>query len=263
MHDNYLSFQSRNGKRRILIVEDEPLNRDILGSILEDEYELLFAGSGEEALSVISAQNGQLSLVLLDLILPDLHGFEVLRRIKGDAQSARIPVIVLTSDSNAEVESLTLGAMDFLTKPYPEPRIIRARVNRSIELSEDRDIILHTERDQLTGLFNREYFYRYAEQYDSRFPQRSMDAIVVDINHFRMINERYGKAYGDEVLIHVGERLRVTVQEAGGMVCRREADIFLIYCPHRTDYAALLKDAALGLSDESEPNSRVRLRMGV
>ena len=90
-----------------------------------------------------------------------------------------------------------------------------------------------------------------------------MDAIEVNVHHFRMINERYGKAYGDGVLRRIGEKLRETVRDAGGIVCRREADTFQVYCPHREDYEAMLENASVGLPGDSASANRVRLRMGV
>ena len=147
-------------KRTILVAEDEFINREILSEILRDSYELLFAGTGTEALELIREEREILSLVLLDLIMPGMHGMEVLRTIKADPDLQRIPVIVMTSDQSSEVECLQLGAIDFIPKPYPQKEVVLARVRRTIELSEDRDIIRSTERDALTGLYNREYFYR-------------------------------------------------------------------------------------------------------
>ena len=263
MPDSHLKFHSSNGKRRILIVDDELINREILGAVLEEQYETLFAENGEEALIKVREHRETLSLVLLDLLLPDMHGLEILQRIKSDPQLAGIPVIVMTADKEAEVESLTYGAIDFIPKPYPVPKVILARVLRTIELSEDRDIIHWTERDQLTGLYNREYFYRYAEQFDMYHKDMAMDAIVVDINRFHMINERYGKMYGDEILRRIGEKVRAIVVDSGGIVCRREADTFLVYCPHRSDYSEILDNASMDLSLTTGSESRVRLRMGV
>jgi len=257
MPDTHLKFHSSNGKRQILIVDDEIINRELLGAILAEQYDVILAETGARALDNMYANKDTLSLILLDLILPDMHGLDILRQIKGDPQLTHIPVIVVTSDRDAEVESLTIGAIDFIPKPYPMPKVVQARVLRTIELSEDRDIIRSTERDNLTGLYNREYFYRYAEQFDTYHKELEMDAIVVDINHFRMINERYGKAYGDDVLKRIGEKIRDTVSGSGGIVCRRESDTFLVYCPHGIDYAVILENASAGL------DARVRLRMGV
>ena len=259
-HEN---FHSENGKRRVLIIDDETVNREILNILLKDTYETLQAGDGETALQVIRQHQDVLSLILLDLLMPGMNGLDVLRILKNDQELKDIPVIVLTADQEAEVTSLQLGATDFIPKPYPRQEVILARVERAIELYEDRDIIHSTERDSLTGLYNREYFYRYAEQYDQHHPNGDMDAVVIDIQHFRMINERYGKEYGDEILRRIGEKVRDMVRESGGIVSRREADTFLVYCPHREEYDTILNNASVDLAGENVSGNRVRLRMGV
>ena len=263
MPDNQLEFQSAYGKRRILIVEDELINQEMLKIVLDSVYDIISAETGTEALARLAEESETISLVLLDLNLPDMHGLEVLKQMKADSTTARIPVIVMTAEKDAEVESLTLGAIDFIPKPYPQPKVIHARVLRTIELCEDRDIIRSTERDHLTGLYNREYFYRYAAQYDVYHKDQPTDAIVLDINHFHIINERYGKGYGDEVLKRIGEKVLDAVRASGGIVCRREADTFLAYCPHRGDYAEILDNASVLLRGDGSSENRVRLRMGV
>ena len=257
-------FHSANGKRLILIADDEFINREILRETLQEEYELVFAENGEQTLTEMRANRDALSLVLLDIMMPVLNGTEVLKVAKADSDIGQIPIIVITSDQEAEVESLTLGAIDFIPKPYPRAGVIKARVKRTIELSEDRQIINSTERDPLTGLYNREYFYRYAEQYDQHHKGVEMDAIVVDANHFHMINDRFGTAYGDAVLRRIGEALRATVNDIGGIVCRREADTFLVYCPHGKDYQAILENASTGLAEDGDDEgTRIWLRLGV
>ena len=263
MLKNQEAFQPSGGKRRILVVDDEMINRELLRNILEEEYEVLLAPDGQEGLRLVREYKGGLSLVLLDLMMPVLSGTEMLQRMKDSADTAQIPVIVLTSDQTAEIECLDLGAIDFIPKPYPQAGVILARVRRTIELSEDRDIIRSTERDPLTGLYNREYFYRYAKQFDQFHQDVDMDAIVVDIFHFHLINERFGTAHGDDILRRVGERLRETAHQAGGIICRQEADTFLIYCPHQTEYEALLGRASAGLDGKQTRDSQLRLRMGV
>ena len=254
-------LRARDRKRLVLIVEDEYVNRELLNAHLENDYELLFAETGAEALDILHARSETLSLVLLDLILPDINGMEILRRIKQDTDLARIPVIVLTSDVESEVESLDAGASDFISKPYPRPPVIMARVRRSIELSENRDLIRWTERDHITGLFNREYFYRYAEQYDLFHADEPTDALVLDVSHFRMINERFGKVYGDDLLRRIGAELLRMVRLYGGIVCRREADTFQVYCPHRTDYPELVREVTDTVNRET--GGHLRLRVGV
>ena len=261
MPESHLKFHPANEKRQILVVEDEAVNRQLLAAMLEDAYDLAFAETGEEAQALVRENFNTLSLVLLDLILPDMHGLEILRWIKENSHLARIPVIVLTSDRESEVESLNAGAGDFIPKPYPMSKVVLARVNRAIELSEDRDIIRWTERDQLTGLYNRDYFFRYADQYDVYHADTPMDAIAVDVNHFHLINERYGKLYGNEVLRRVAEKLRNAAGELNGLACRRQGDAFLLYVPHQEDYGALLDALAVEMGDGAR--NRVRLRMGV
>ena len=263
MRDNQAAFHSADGRRLILVVEDEAVNRAILGMILEKDYDIVFAENGEEALRIVEEKKELLSLVILDLIMPVMPGQEVLLRIKAEPDTRNLPVIVASGDQSQEIECLNAGASDFIQKPYPEPGVILARVHRTIELFEGRQIIQSTERDPLTGLYNREFFFSYAEQYDQHHRDTPMDAIVLDINRFGIINERYGRAYADEVLRRVGEKAREMVHDAGGIVCRREADIFLVYCPHRGDYKAILDNASMGLSGEQKANNRVRLRMGV
>ena len=161
MLKSHEKFHSANGKRQILIVDDEQVNRELLGAILSDEYEIIYAENGQEAVSRMKEYSQTLSLVLLDLIMPVMDGMEVLRTIREDETLRNIPVIVITADRQAEVESLSLGAIDFIPKPFPRMEVVRARILRTIELSEDREIINSTERDPLTGLYNREFFYRY------------------------------------------------------------------------------------------------------
>ncbi len=265
MAENQTSFRPSEEKRRILLVDDEVINQEILQMMLRDTYEVVPALTGKEALDILHEQYEILNLVLLDLNLPDIHGLEVLWEMKNDSRYARIPVIVMTADSDAEVECLTLGAIDFIPKPYPRQEVVLARVRRTIELSEDRDILHWTERDRLTGLYNKDFFCRYAVQLDARHKDYPTDAILLNVNHFHTINERYGKKYGDELLREIGQKALEFVEEAGGIACRSEADNFLLYCPSREDYAPLLEKVSVRMpgSGNGEEESRVRIRMGV
>lgn len=214
-------------------------------------------------METLRVQKEFISLVILDLLMPNMPGTEVLRLIRGSDEYQDIPVIVASANLSQEIECLNNGASDFIQKPYPEPGIILARVFRTIELFESRKTLHSTERDPLTGLFNREFFYSYAEQYDHHHKNTEMDAIVIDISRFSTINERYGKVFADAILRRVGSRVKEIVHEAGGIVCRREADIFQVYGPHRDDYKSLLDYVSTGLTDEQDSSFRVRLRMGV
>ena len=250
-------------QKHVLIVEDEAINREILAAALESDYDILQAEDGAQAVALIKEHKNDLALVLLDLRMPVMDGNAVLQIMQGDAAMKQIPVIVLTADQEAEVECLRAGAMDFIPKPYPKLEIIRARVNKCIELSENRDIIQSTERDMLTKLYNPDYFVRYVEMYDQHYADMAMDAVVIDINQFRLINERYGKQYGDNVLRRIGESIRIHCRTIGGVGCRRGVDTFLIYCPHRESYAEMLQEISDGFKGDETVANRVHMRLGV
>ena len=263
MADKKTKLRPDEEKRFVLLVEDDIVNQEMLKESIGGTYDMIIAETGEEALEILKAQHEMLSVVLLDLILPGISGLEVLRHIKADPQYTQLPVIVMTSDREAEVECLSLGASDFIPKPYPASEVILARILRTVELSEDRDILRLTERDQLTGLYNKDFFYRYAEQLDIHHKDIPTDAIVFDINHFHTINDRFGRARGDEILKNIAEKAMEIVGETGGIVCRSDADTFLYYCPHVSDHEKLLEKLS-ALVDEGETgDNRVRLRMGV
>jgi diguanylate cyclase (GGDEF)-like protein len=263
MLNSHKKFHSANGKRLVLIADDEFVNREMLGLVLSDEYEVEYAEDGPAAWEIIRRDHDTLSLVLLDLMMPGMDGYELMRRLKEDEELRRIPIIVLTSERSAEVSSLKLGAADFIKKPYEMPEVIRARVQRSIELAEDSYIISSTERDELTGLLNREFFYRYAEQYDLHHPKRAMDAVTIDINHFHIVNELYGWSYGDSILRRIGERIFEIVTDLDGIAGRKDADVFLLYCPSGTDYTAIHDAVMEDLMADGSLLNRIRLRMGV
>lgn len=260
MTDNKSKFRISEERRRILLVEDDIINQEMIRESVSDTYDLIVAETGEEALLIIGEQYETLSIVLLDLNLPGIKGIEVLKKIRSVPVYSRLPVIVMTSDSEAEVECLSLGAIDFIPKPYPASKVILARILRTVELFENRDILRFTERDHLTGLYNKEFFYRYAEQLDLYHKDAPTDAIVFDIIRFRTINDRFGKTHGDEILKSIADKALDIVNEAGGIVCRSYADKFMIYCPHRADYGVILNALSVPLGDGE---NHVRLRMGV
>ena len=248
------------GKRNILVADDEFINRELLENILSDEYDVLKAEDGEMAYEMIRQNRNTLSLILLDLIMPKMTGLELLSRISDEPDLKGIPVIVLTSDHDSEVESLRNGAYDFIPKPYPQPDVIKARVSRSIELAEDRQIISATERDELTGLYSYEYFSRYAEQFDKYHPNSDMDALCLDVNHFHIVNERFGMAKGDEILRKIAGCLLTVFSSSDSVICRKNADTFLVYCTHRDDYTSITDKVSEVCCDM--PTS-VKLRIGV
>lgn len=256
-------FYSSTGKRAVLVVDDEMINRELLGAMLEEDFNVLSAEDGREALAILREKKDLISLVLLDLMMPVVSGFDVIREMKEDEVLQNIPIIVLTADKSAEVESLRMGANDFIPKPYDLPEVIVARVKRSIELAEDRSILSNTERDKLTGVLNREFFYNYAAVYDLHHPDTEMDAVSVDIYNFHMINELNGWAYGDETLRYIGDRLLEFAVETDSIVGRLDADVFMVYCPHGTDPVNLLNACMKDIGRFSALSTQFHLRVGV
>ncbi len=244
-------------RRRVLIAENDGEMCRFLASALEGHYDVIATGTFAEALELACANKDDIALMLLGSALPDARPVEALKRVSEDPLLLSVPVVVLGADREEEVLALDGGAMDFILLPCPKPEAVLARVRHALELSENRNIIRFTERDQLTGLYNKDFFFSYANQYDAYHRELEMDAIEVNITHFHMINERYGRGYGDDVLCRVGNRIRDYVAPDGGIVCRRDGDTFLVYCPHRSDYGEILDRASKGM------NSRVHLRMGV
>ncbi|MBQ7161554.1 MAG: response regulator, partial [Clostridia bacterium] len=198
-------IHSTNGKRMILVVDDEQINREILGFMLSEDYEVIYAENGRIALDIVRENKDTLSLVMTDILMPEMDGFELVQAIKGDDELKRLPIIVLTTEREFEIKSLRMGASDFIKKPYDFPEVVLARVRRIIELSEDRYIIEETETDDLTGLYNQEYFFKYAGQFDLHHRGQEMDAVVIDIEHFHFFNELYGREDGDRVLVKISD----------------------------------------------------------
>ena len=248
--------------RTVLVVEDESVNQQMLGKILGGSYVCEFANNGKEAIRLLMADARRYSLILLDLHMPEMDGYEVLRSVKKDTVLKRIPVIVLTSEKDAEVMSLQLGAVDFIPKPYDLPEVILARVKRTVELSENRDIISATQSDLLTGLFTREFFLEYVFLHDKSYPYVGKDAIAVNINRFHLINEMRGRDFGDLVLQRVANRLRAYALRQHGIASRTDADTFLMYVPHVVEPDKLIDELVDGISDLLD-NPRLRFRMGI
>ncbi len=228
-------------KRLVLIVDDEFVNREMLGAMLQDDFSIIYAVNGNEALEIIRETAATLSIVLLDIMMPEMTGFELLQIIRSDETIRHIPVIVLTAEKDSELKSLKLGASDYIKKPYESPEIIKARIMRAIELSEDRSFIRSAEKDELTGLYSRTFFYEYAGMLDRYYSDLKTDAVILNIEHFHMVNEMYGRGFGDQVLITTGEAIKDYLSDKEGLACRSEADNFFIYLAHQEDYDPLVE----------------------
>ena len=246
----------------VLIVDDQEINRDVLGMILEDDYEILYASNGREALEMIREYSDRLSVVLLDLIMPEMDGFEVLSRVRADEFLRRIPMIVLTAERSAELKALQMGAADFITKPFDMHEVILARVSRIIELSEGRQLISAAEHDPLTNLYTRNFFFEYANRIHRYHSVWQMDAVVLNIEQFHSVNALNGREFGDNALRVLGEEIKAFLGGTKGIASRFYADRFDIYCVPQPDYRALLDRFQERMNDLSR-NASIRLRMGV
>lgn len=256
-----IGSNSINKPRKVLVVDDQEINRDALEVILEDSYEIITAENGAEALDRIKENDCDVSLVMLDLMMPVMDGFEVLKRMKSDDRMKSIPVIVLTAERSAELKALQLGAADFITKPFDMPEVILARAGRTIELCEGRQLISSAEHDPVSGLYSRNFFYEYAGWLYMYHPEYRLDAVTVDIEQFHLINALNGRDFGDRILGCLGERIRERLSGTQGIAGRIEADRFLIYAIP-CDYEELLGDLQESV-DKLSASVIIRLRMGV
>lgn len=246
----------------ILVVDDQEINRDLLCDILEENYELIYAENGKEALEQMRANIDELSIVLLDLRMPVMNGMEVLEIVRNDEQLRRIPIIVLTADKSAELQALQMGASDFITKPFDMREVIQARVSRIIELSEGRKLISAAEHDELTMLYNRNFFLEYANRLFHYHPEMHLDAIVINIEQFHSINALNGREFGNNVLRILGNEIRSFLAETDGIASRIDGDRFDLYCVTNGDYQAILDRFQKKVSQYSN-SANIRLRMGV
>ena len=122
-------------KQKILVVDDKGMNRYMLGGIFRDNYEIVEAGGGVEAIEILGAEKDELAVVLLDIIMPGMDGFGVLEHMKKNDMLERIPVVIVTDDSSeaTSVKAFEYNVADMVIKPF-EPRIIKRRVQNIIEL---------------------------------------------------------------------------------------------------------------------------------
>lgn len=222
--------------KKLLIVDDNKANRQILCKILSDTYEVLEAENGREAMTILHHSYESISAVLLDIIMPVMNGYEVLEEIRGDVFLSKIPIIVTTGsdDYGAEVKALSLGAHDFLLKPY-KPAIILHRLANTIKLRETAALVNAIEKDELTGVYSKEFFYKKAEKMLLENESLQYDIVCMDIERFKLVNDLFGMQEGDELLRHIANVMKHYVDDHD--ICGRVgADKFACLLPHREHY---------------------------
>lgn len=235
-------------KKTILVVDDESINREILSAILSDDFNVLESEDGKEAIDILLKEEQKIDLVLLDVFMP-YDGREVLKDRQQNRKLKKIPFIVCTSDKNIEEECFHLGVNDFVKKPYENPDIIVARIKRMIELYEDRSILKEVQREKLTNFYNREFFKKYSQQFDSLYPDLKKDMIAISVNKFRLINELYGRAFGDKVLLAITETLNRCLENCRGIIGKDGGSTFIIYAEHHDSYEELFNKLASSINN--------------
>ncbi|MCD8547982.1 MAG: response regulator [Aeromonadaceae bacterium] len=256
---------------RLLIVDDEAVHREVLADLLSGEGELLLASDGTRAMAL--AQSQQPDLILLDMMMPDMNGADLLKQLKEHPLTRAIPVIIISGLDAIEDEEqgLALGACDYIIKPF-HPNIVCARVRNALRMAQQRALLEQLAHvDSLTQLPNRRRCETVLEEEWLRCArlQVPLSVAVVDIDYFKRINDSFGHARGDDVLRRVAEQMRQLLHRPGDLVARYGGEEFVLVMP-QTDaqgarqlteqLRALVASGPEGAS--SEPSMAVTVSIG-
>jgi diguanylate cyclase (GGDEF)-like protein/PAS domain S-box-containing protein len=218
----------------ILIVDDSPFNTKVLENALKEEYVLAITHSGEEALDYLRL-NHPPDLILLDIVLPDIDGYEICRRLNRDPNTKDIPIFFLTSlTETRDIEyGLSLGAIDYITKPFSIP-VIKAKIRNHLVKKHDYDNLkISNDIDQLTQIGNRRYFDEKFEIEVKRaqITKSLLSILLVDIDHFKLYNDTYGHLEGDRCLKTVATTLSGLIRNNQDYVARWGGEEFVCLLP--------------------------------
>ena len=227
-------MKEKSVKPTILIVDDVPMNIKILGDVLKLDYSVRFATNGLKSLEIATSGSPP-DLILLDIMMPGMDGYEVCQRLKADKETQNIPIIFITAMSQEEDETrgLELGAVDYITKPFSLP-IVKVRVKTHLELKRHRDMLENLSMmDGLTGIPNRR---RFDECFEMEWKRAERDAsflslIMVDIDFFKAYNDCYGHQTGDDCLKEVASTLAGSVKRAADCIARYGGEEFASILP--------------------------------
>ena len=224
-------------QKQILVVEDNAINRELLKEILSGQYSVLEAANGKEALELLRSHKEDVALVLLDVMMPVMDGYTLLDIIKSDSELSLIPVIVTTQSNSEEdeINALSHGATDFVPKPY-KPQVILHRIASIINLRETAAMVNQFQYDPLTGLLNKEFFYRKVEETLRQYPTGTYALICSDVENFKLYNDLFGMAAGDELLKQIAVQLN-EIAGAQGICGRQGADRFMCLCENTGTYS--------------------------
>ena len=203
-------------RKRIMVVEDNSLNKEMLRVILADSYDIVEAEHGQEAFDILKTGSVRIDLILLDVVMPVMDGFTFLEQLKNDEMLKLIPVIVATQsdgDDN-EIKALRCGATDFFSKPY-KPEIIRHRIENIFRLRENATIASQFQYDSMTDLYSRGYFFMKVAEMLEANPDIDYNIVCINVVNFKLYNEVFGEKKGDEILIAMAEYIRENVGDSG------------------------------------------------
>lgn len=221
-------------KPKLLLVDDQRVNILVLYELFRDECEIFMATDGEQAL--LSCRTVLPDLVLLDVHMDGLDGHEVCRRLKGDPETRNIPIIFVTAqgEEQDEVRGFELGAVDFIVKPI-NPVIVKARVNIHLTLKQQTDILRSFALlDGLTGVANRRKFDEELalDWRQCLREQAALSVILIDVDHFKHYNDRYGHLKGDSVLQAVAKALGSVLKRPYDLLARYGGEEFACVLPN-------------------------------
>lgn len=228
----------------ILIIDDDRVSRLALAELLQNDHRILMAKDGETALKL--AHSESINLILLDVSMPGMSGYDVLRRLKADALTEPIAVIFITSmiDPYSEEEGLLLGAADYILKPF-HSAVVKARVNLHLKLAYQRaELERLSEVDALTGIGNRRYFdisIDTAVRQMTRLGQ-PLGLALIDVDFFKKYNDHYGHMAGDVALRKIAQTLQSVAQRAGDVAARYGGEEFVLILPQVTDLQQVLEE---------------------
>jgi diguanylate cyclase (GGDEF)-like protein len=222
-----------NGKASILIIDDEKSNLIVLNTILSVDYTVFIAKSGEEGLN--QAVRNKPDLILLDIIMPSMNGFEVLKRLKETKAVRHIPVIIITGLDNEEDEEkgFYLGAVDYIRKPFKNA-IVKARIKTHLQIVHQIHTIEQLGRvDPLTDISNRRGFDERmnAEWWRALREKESISFMMIDVDKFKDYNDTYGHPQGDTLLKTLGEILTAAARRPRDLAARLGGEEFGILLP--------------------------------
>lgn len=241
-------FDSIKSKETLLIIDDNDIDRNILTSLLKDKYNILEASDGKSGLEKLYANLTKVSVVLLDLHMPVMNGYDVLHEMESDSNLSSIPVMMLTSSSSDEdqITAFRKGAADFVSKPY-NPLIIINRLEAIIRLRKSTDMLSLTAMDKQTGLYSGEFFFAYAEQIVRSHPELAFDVIAVNIESIKNISSRHGRKLANSLIRTIAMLLQDELK-GREIMGRITSYRFAILAEHKSKEA--YEELAKNLSDE-------------